>query len=549
VSAYQAPEPGSTAAPTRLGRYELLGLLATGGMGEIHLARLAGEADFAKVVVVKRLLPELCRDPAFVAMFLEEARLASRLAHPNVCEVFDLGRDGAEHFIAMPYLVGLAATGLLARPRTSDRRGELRVVGGVIAQACAGLHHAHQLVDDRGAALHLVHRDVSPSNLFVTTAGVVKLLDFGIAKVRGGDAATALGTIKGKYPYMSPEQVRGDELDRRSDLFSLGIVLFELATHQRLFKRPSDYLTAKAILEEPLPRADATDPAIPAEVADVIARALARDRGDRFTDAHALGDALTAALAPLGGPATPVEIAAALAADHDEELTAQRTRQARVVAAAAARGAGSPAGTDHGDHAHGAPGTLGGGAASAAIHRDVPRAEPAPSAVVTRALTPRRPSRRRAPRAILIAGALVGVGAALAVVAGAFDGCNDAPPPARPSVAIAATTPDAALDLAAGAPPTPDAARGSALDAPPPEIEMPVDRTTRRPPPGLLSVDSTPYATIFVDGHRLGLTPLLRLPLTAGHHRLRAVLADGRSREVDVDVPAGRAAPPLRLTW
>ena len=327
----------STSAPARLGRYELLGQLATGGMAEIHLARLAGEAGFEKLVVVKRLLPELVGSRAFVAMFLDEGKLVARLDHPNICEVHELGKDGGDYFLVMPYLSGVPVTALIARPRDPDRTAQLRVAAGVIAQACAGLHHAHELTGADGAPLHLVHRDVSPSNLFVTTSGVVKVLDFGIAKVRGA-AETEVGTVKGKSEYMAPEQILGEPLDRRCDVFALGIVLFELATHQRLFKRGSEYLAARAILEEPIPRADEVDPAIPTALADVIARALSRAPSDRFPDARALSSALSHALAP----ATADEIAAALTAGHGDQLTAQRTRQLQIVHSADSRLQTSP---------------------------------------------------------------------------------------------------------------------------------------------------------------------------------------------------------------
>ena len=271
MSYHPADAAAAPETPSRLGRYELIGQLATGGMAEIHLARLAGEAGFEKTVVLKRLLPELVASKAFVAMFLDEGKLVAKLDHPNVCEVHELGRDGAEYFLVMPYLDGVPASDFIARPRDPDRIAQLRVAAGIIVQACAGLHHAHELKGEDGKLLGLVHRDVSPSNLFITTSGVVKVLDFGVAKVHGG-AETEAGTIKGKTQYMAPEQLLGEQLDRRCDVFALGIVLFELATHSRLFKRGSDYLAARAILEEPIPRADALDPAVPAALADVINR-------------------------------------------------------------------------------------------------------------------------------------------------------------------------------------------------------------------------------------------------------------------------------------
>ncbi|MCW5806969.1 MAG: serine/threonine protein kinase, partial [Deltaproteobacteria bacterium] len=293
MGAYQADSGRD--APARLGRYELVGHLATGGMAEIHLARLAGEGGFSKLLVVKRLLPELVASPAYVSMFLDEGKLVARLDHPNICEVFELGRDGAEYFLAMPYLDGVPVHELIARPREPDRAAELRVAAAILVQACAGLHHAHELRDADGGPAGLVHRDVSPSNLFVTTAGLVKVLDFGVAKVRGA-AETEVGTVKGKSQYMAPEQVLGEPLDRRCDVFALGIVAFELATHQRLFKRPSDYLAARAILEEPIPRADAVDPAVPAAFAAAIATALARDPAARFPTTRAFADAIAAAV-------------------------------------------------------------------------------------------------------------------------------------------------------------------------------------------------------------------------------------------------------------
>ncbi len=487
--------PAEQAAPKRLGRYELLGQLATGGMAEIHLARLAGEAGFEKILVVKRLLPELVASKAFVAMFLDEAKLVARLDHPNICEVHELGRDGAEYFIVMPFLDGVPAHELIARPRDPDRRAQLRVAAGVIAQACAGLHHAHELRGADGEPLGLVHRDVSPSNLFVTAAGVVKVLDFGIAKVRGA-AETEAGTIKGKTQYMAPEQLLGEPLDRRADVFALGIVLYELATHQRLFKRASDYLAARAILEESIPRADEVDPAVPVALADVIARALARKPADRYPDAAALAKDLEASLAGVAGA---TEISRGLAEQHAEELTAQRTRQVRVLDDARSTLAG-------------------------------------------------RPVRRRTRRfAAMIA---LGVAGAAGVTAIAITGIGkrEEVDSGGQRVAVASGNPVATIvpiEIDAG---TPDAAEIDAAPAAPVvhHVEHP------HPPhlePGTFSIESTPYATVYVDGHELGITPLVHKQLPAGHHKLRAVLPDGRTKNLDVDVPAGKSAKPINLSW
>jgi len=482
--------------PARLGRYELIGKLATGGMAEIYLARLPGEAGFEKVVVVKRLLPELVASPTYVEMFLAEGKLVARLDHPNICEVHELGRDGADYFLAMPYLDGVPVGTLIAQPRDgAARERQLRVACGVIAQACAGLHHAHELRGGDGAPLGLVHRDVSPSNLFVTTSGVVKVLDFGIAKVRG-TAETELGTVKGKSQYMAPEQVLGEPVDRRCDVFALGIVLFELATHQRLFKRDSEYLAAKAILEEPIARADAVDPAVPRALADVIAKALARSRDDRYADARGLAAAVADAVAPADAAA----IAAAVTEDCRDELSAERTRQARVLASA-----------------------------------------PVTTTTVARPVA-------RARRWWLAVGAAVAVAATVAVAASR----SGSGPPAAVTIADAAavTVADAAavvpMSPPDAAPPTPQP------DAAPVAVPLPTHPPPHPHPtplPGEVSIDSQPYATVSIDGRRAGITPLLHTKLPAGHHRIHLTLIDGRSRDVDVDVPSGRAAPPVTARW
>jgi serine/threonine-protein kinase len=489
------------AAPKRLGRYELIGHLATGGMAEIHLARLAGEGGFEKIVVVKRLLPELVASPAYVAMFLDEGKLVARLNHPNICEVHELGRDGPEYYLAMPYLDGIAAHELIARPRETDRAAQLKVATGVIVQACAGLHHAHELRDADGAPAGLVHRDVSPSNIYVTASGSVKVLDFGVAKVRGG-TETEVGTIKGKQQYMAPEQLLGENLDRRCDVFALGIVLFELATHSRLFKRASDYLTARAVLEEPIPRADAADPAVPAALADVIAKALARKREDRYATAAEFAAAIQA-VAPIG---TPDDIAAAVNAT--DELSQMRTRQARVLREAAAD----------------------------------TKLDAAPTVALRSTPKPIEPRRRSWAPLVILSAPLIAAAVIVIVVTLRVD---------EPTVApkIAATMRDAAVAV--------DAAPVVELDAAPavepdtPELEMPVDnlRPPRESKTGLFSIDSTPWATIYVDGQSLGITPIVKRSLPAGRHKLKAVAKDGRTKEMSIDIPSGRLAKTIQLTW
>ncbi|HTL35911.1 MAG TPA: serine/threonine-protein kinase [Kofleriaceae bacterium] len=534
MSAQEPSAPtAAPAAPTRLGRYELIGHLATGGMAEIHLARLAGEAGFEKTVVVKRLLPELAAgNHTYVRMLFDEARLVAHLDHPNICDALDIGSDGNEHYIVLPFLDGVPVKDFIARPRDPDRIAELRIAAGIIVQACAGLHHAHEY-KLKGTPLDIVHRDVTPSNLFVTTSGVVKVLDFGIAKVSARANVTDAGTVKGTLLYMAPEQVLGMPVDRRVDVFALGIILFELATHQRVFKQQaSDFLTAKAILEDPIPRADAVDPAIPAAVADVIERALARKAEDRYQTARDLAKALEAAMAPHGGVAASAAIADAIAERHGEELSAIRTRQQQLVEVARST---TVAGFVRGSNV-----------ATTPVGRPAPRS-PSPLRFIVPAVL-----------ALLAGGAVI-----------AFFALRPSPFATHPRVA---TMPDAddttapIVDIPGPPDPGPpiDAAQPHDV-APPDDVVTPrVDGGTAHRPDarprvddiahgpakaGYFSIESTPFATIYIDGKPFGITPLVKKELPAGRHRVKAWLDDGRMKELKIEIQPGKLAKPVVLTW
>jgi serine/threonine-protein kinase len=288
-------------ANTHLGRYELLARLATGGMGEIFLARLEGAAGFEKLYVVKRILPHLADDVRFRQMLIAEARIASKLNHANICQVYELGETDGQLYIAMEYLEGVTLLPVLRRASRETTPLDLGLVAAVLQQTTDALHYAHELRDRDGSSLGIIHRDVTPSNLFVTDSGVVKVLDFGIAKAKGASAShTQTGAVKGKYAYMAPEQLRGGELDRRVDVFALGISLFEMLALRRLFQRKTDYLTFRAVMEQPIPdvrqyRADTPD-----ALAEVVARALDRDPARRFDTARQLGTAALDAIATAG---------------------------------------------------------------------------------------------------------------------------------------------------------------------------------------------------------------------------------------------------------
>jgi serine/threonine protein kinase len=291
-------------------------------MAEIFLARRRGADAGQELVVIKRVLPHLAEDARFVAMFRDEARLAARIEHVNACRVLELGSVGDTYFIAMEYLHGVPLSRVLLRSARTHEQLDVRFIAGVIIQSCAGLHDAHELTAHDGRPLDVVHRDVSPPNIFVTAEGMVKLLDFGVAKARGASQKTRTGTVKGKNAYMSPEQVLGEEIDRRSDLFSLGIVMWESLTAARLFLRDTDFDTFRSITRGDIPDVLAQRPDPPPPVAaDELARALEE------------------AVSAIGGPATPDEIARYVHAHFSKELAAKQTL---LEAAAAPDGAQLP---------------------------------------------------------------------------------------------------------------------------------------------------------------------------------------------------------------
>ena len=302
------------------GNYQLLAKLATGGMAEIFLARPTGSAIEQDVLVLKRILPHLAEDEHFVTMFRDEADLASKLLHKNVCQVLSFGQFAGTWFIAMEYLHGVPLSRMMTRLSKAGRMLDARVVASIIVQACDGLHSAHEARGPDGQLMGVVHRDVSPPNIMVCADGSVKLLDFGIAKARGANSRTRTGTVKGKNAYMSPEQILGKPLDRRSDVFALAVVMYEMLAIKRLFHRDSDFLTFKAITEEPIPDIRERRPDLPAALRAAIVQAMARDPNGRFDTAAAFAGAIRAALVPLGGPAPPADLARLLGADFAEEM-------------------------------------------------------------------------------------------------------------------------------------------------------------------------------------------------------------------------------------
>jgi eukaryotic-like serine/threonine-protein kinase len=606
------PASSPAAAPRRetIGRYELLLELGRGGMAVLHLARAQGAGGFSKLFAIKQILPHLAADPLFVDMFLNEGRIAARLSHANLCPVFELGQDRGELFLVMEYLDGVPWE-TLARAMPRDARGFV-LAAGVLAQACDGLHYAHTFRDADGTAMPIVHRDVSPQNLFVSADGGCRVLDFGVSKIANDHRHTRTGVLKGKLPYMAPEQLRGEPVDGRADVWAVGVMLWEALTGGRLFERDTDFLIYQAITDAAIPSVNAAAPRYPAAIDDVIARALARDRDRRHATARELGLDLARIAGELGGPASRAQIAETVGALCADPIGA---RKRAIAAALAARSAAPLA-----ERADGA------GAAHSTARR---RADTDGDAAATVSMAMRRdsiivqragrrtgePSRwSSGRRGLAIAAVLVG---GVAIVRATHGGAPDAPragpatarpqpviaaPAAAPPGSSASTAPGGAGPRGPSAPASPApsgtaAVRsgsspaaaggpGGATPARPPATRpapgAPASRThamgaviaprtggvalparlrehdpaagSERAPapvavPGWYAIDSTPYATIFIDDRKIGDTPLDRISLTAGPHRVRAVLADGRQRTFAIDIAPDRKTTAGTLAW
>jgi len=539
---------------TSFGKYSLVAKIAKGGMAEILLAKLTGTAGFEKLVCIKRILPDLIEDQQFVSMFLAEARIAALISHQNVCQVFELGEIDGSYYIAMEYLEGVPVA-MLRHTAQYGQPPDPRLVVGIGVQACDGLHHAHELSRPDGAPLELVHRDVSGQNLFVTSSGVVKVLDFGIAKVQDATTRTTTGAVKGTYAYMAPEQLRGGAIDRRVDVFATGIVLWETLAQRSLFKRDNDYLTFQAITTDPIPDIATLRPDVPPALSAAIATALSRDPARRFASARELGEALAAAVPPL--PVSRI-------ADEIARAFAPQLREQRALARLAHRGEDA---LSHEPSAALDESAMTTPASGKRLPTPLPVTAPTPRSQ-TQSIPPA--PRSTLPRAYVIGGTAAAV-CALAAVAYVLW-----PRPAAGPVAPAPATSEHAV---VAAPPA-----GSSRSAPAPVVDAvmvapasvvdagaiqvttteigsnevpvapkPVPRIHAKPAvherPGFLSIDSEPvYAEIFIDGKSYGETPLLRVELAPGRHVVRAVSPSRTAQQQRVDIESGQVTV-RRLEW
>jgi serine/threonine-protein kinase len=275
----------------RLGRYQIIGRLATGGMAEVYLA-LSGEVPgFRTLVVVKRILPHLASNAQFIRMFLDEARLAALLDHPNIVRIIEVGHDGEDYFLVMELVQGKPLSAVLRKAAREHRPPSAALTAYMISHAANGLGYAHTLTDGENRPLGVVHRDVSPQNVLISFEGAVKLIDFGVARAFGRVAHTSPGGLKGKIDYMSPEQASAEEVDHRADVFALGVVLWEALTGRRLFRRETELATMRAIVDDPIPKPSEIVEIAP-ELDAIVMRALRKRKDARFATAHEMAAAL-----------------------------------------------------------------------------------------------------------------------------------------------------------------------------------------------------------------------------------------------------------------
>jgi serine/threonine-protein kinase len=276
----------------QLGKYRLIAELAQGGMGVVYLAVMQGLGGFYKTLVIKQLKPELAHDPSFLSMFMDEARVAARLQHPNIVQVYEVDSVGDRHFLSMEYLEGATLRRTLRVLKTEMTLG---MHLAILSEILRGLHHAHELTDESGQFLGLVHRDMSPHNIFVTFDGQAKLVDFGIVKTRDSSNKTEVGVFKGKVTYMPPEQAMTEQpVDRRADIYSMGVMLWEAVSGRRLWKGMQDMQVLTKLVQKQIPTLEQVMPSAPAELKRICAKAMAWDRDDRYETAEAFREDLDA---------------------------------------------------------------------------------------------------------------------------------------------------------------------------------------------------------------------------------------------------------------
>ncbi len=489
-----------------MGAYELTRLVASGGMAEVWEARLDGPVGFAKRVAIKRLMASLSEEPQFVGMFLDEARLMAGLTHPHICQVIELGERDGSYWVAMEFLAGHSAYQLI---RETVKRGwripvELSVlIARDIAEALA---YVHAKTDESGKPLAIIHRDVSPQNVMVTYEGVVKLVDFGIAKAANRTTITETGQMRGKMAYMPPEQARGETIDGRADQFSLGATLFELVTQTRLYGslKEMDLFREVAVANTPLPSVRSRLPEIPEALDELISKMMARDPANRFktmSEVHeALATYLTDNAQSLPGSEALTLYMSNCFPPESRHLFSSQT------------GTPSLSGRD--------------------LHN-------------SRSRVSSRRSRWAVAAAVVVAALVVGV-VAWSPWASPEPVVAQLQPPqvTPPAPPVKADPPPAVVEAPPEPPPLVPADPEEDSDLAPlttATAESPGKPPVKRLAKGYLSLQTTPWTLVYLGKKSLGETPLVTVALPAGTHRLRLVNDEKKlSTTIEVDIKPGQ---------
>jgi serine/threonine-protein kinase len=312
-------------------RYRVIEKLESGGMAEVFRAESEGLQGFKKQVAIKRVLPHLSEKKKFISMFLDEARLSAHLTHSNCVQVFDIGVGDNAYFIVMEFVDGANLKSIIESLRKSGNRLPVSYAAFIALEICKGLSYAHELRDPSGQDLHIVHRDMSPPNVLITKYGEIKIVDFGLAKANSQLERSEPGIIKGKFSYLSPEAAMGQEVDARTDIFAVGIILWELLTGQRLFMGDTDFQTVKKVQQAQIPSAAAINPDVPPELERILAKSLTRDPDARYRTARELGQDLSKLMFKLGTPVSAFDIAQIVIAAMRERTKGPRKPQASII--------------------------------------------------------------------------------------------------------------------------------------------------------------------------------------------------------------------------
>ena len=500
-------------SPVRFGRYELVKLLARGGMAEIYLGTQRVEGGMTRKVVIKKILPHLGSDPHFVAMFMDEAQIAMRLSHPNIAHTIDFGKEGDDHYIVLEYVDGISLRELLRR---AGGKLPVGVAARIVASVAAALAHAHATEDDHGQRLGIVHRDVSPQNVLVARDGTVKLIDFGIARARSQVHETEVGSMKGKFAYMAPEQFQGGAIDGRTDLFSLSILLWEALAGERLFRAETATETMRLVCADTRPSVRALRPEVDPDLEAIVRKGLESRPEDRWQDAESFVMALEEHMVRASVASSTLHVAQFVRlVEHDPVATASEPAP--------------------GPEIHSEKTAL----ASSATESSTPMGVERTTTDAARPSFATRPS-----RALLAA---VGIGSVAGLIAAAIVLMLRQPTPPPPSLpAVAAALPSPIPSPSPGPTPSPSTSPSpsrsptpSPSPTPTPSSEVPAPSTStsmspspQRPAattraPGRLFINTRPWSKVYLRGRLLGTTPLGNVEVPSGAQRFTFETEDG----------------------